>query len=86
VIAPDLSVAAGIDQIDVEEAVTGEVGIEGEAEQTALSVAQISRETLRNGVARTCPVARSRTLISPVFSTMKRRLGSRATRPREVAG
>ena len=37
VIAADLGVARRIDQIDVEKAVAGEVGIEGEAEQAALA-------------------------------------------------
>ena len=40
VITADLGVAAGIDQIDVEKAVAGEIRIEGEAEQAALAVRQ----------------------------------------------
>ena len=39
-VAPDLGVAAGIDEIDVEKAVGGEARIEGEAEQAALAVGQ----------------------------------------------
>ena len=39
-IAADLGVAAGVDQVDVEEAVGGEVRIEGEAEQAPLAVRQ----------------------------------------------
>ena len=39
-IAADLGVAAAIDEIDVEKAVGGEVGIEGEAEKAALAVGQ----------------------------------------------
>ena len=40
VIAADLGVAAGIDQIDVEEAVGGEIRIERKSEQAALAVRQ----------------------------------------------
>ena len=39
-VAADFGVARGVDQIDVEEAVAGEVRIEGEAEQAALAVRQ----------------------------------------------
>ena len=74
VIAADLGVAARIDQIDVEKAVAGEAGIEGEAEQAALAVRRGSGRTRRGtALPEPGPVARSRILICPVFSTMNRR-------------
>ena len=39
-IAADLGVAAGVDQIDVEEAVAGEIRIERKSEQATLAVRQ----------------------------------------------
>src|SRR5262249_12081310 len=68
-IAADLGIARGVDQIDIEETVAGEARIEGEAEQTALADGRDLARHVEGPRRQNLAGERSRVLLSPVFST-----------------